>query len=291
MRLLQQVVVPLSLTANDDALLRYAGFVARLGVTREFHFLHVLDQPGLRPDDRRCVLAIDRIAQKIDQGFRESSDNLQITCEVRGGNPATTILDFAHDRGAQTILMGAGQGDYRKTAGNLARNGEFSVWFVPESFTGGITRILAPVDFSERTCESLSVAALVGRLSGLEECLAYPIKPGLHPAAQDGGVELRQFLAGVNSHGLGIVPVSVGTQPFGGAVVQCARRQSADLVVLGRSRCSDGSDEEISSLLMDSTVPFLIVRPGFAPAVLPHRLRTQERQGVETDSEVSSSPL
>ena len=66
MGLLQRVVIPLSLTESDEKVLRYASMVARLSVSREFHFVHVLDRQKLRADDRETVVAIDRIAWLVE---------------------------------------------------------------------------------------------------------------------------------------------------------------------------------------------------------------------------------
>jgi nucleotide-binding universal stress UspA family protein len=288
------MVVPLSLTEADRDVLRYAGLVARLGVSREFHFVHVLAQQGLRPEDRECVNAIDRVAWQVDEYFRDYPENLQVTCEVRGGLRLDRLLEFMRDRGAYSMLVGTGrsESDQSSTAVQLALSGRCSVWAVPPKFSGQIARILAPVDFSEPTCESLSLAALLGRLSGLDDCLALPV--GDHqswPVAVDGGTALQQFLRGVNTHGLSIVPVSAagGDQPISQAIVNCARRYSADLIVLGLSQSRAETERISSSVLSQSTVPVLLVRPTVTPRELAPVISEQDQLGQEKSSPASST--
>ena len=271
MRRFQRVTVGLSLTASDFDVLRYANLIARLGISREFQFLHVLPEQASAP--LQCVEATRRISSLISARFEPYPEDLLVSGTVKVGDCQTQLLDFVRERESRLVLIAnrESSGWPSTFATWLARSGACSVWTVPSTAKGRIARILTLVDFSEYSEESLSLAAALARLSDLEECLALHVDDDLSPVFRDldhrgtsfgeqGLTAFSQFLKSVNTHGQAIIPLMERDADLSKAVVDSIRRQGVDLVVI--STTGNGRFENAASrIVAESPVPVLLVQP------------------------------
>jgi hypothetical protein len=278
------VTVSLSLTASDLDVLRYANLIARLGISREFHFVHV--HPDNDSESAVSSAATIRVSNLVAARFEPYPDDLLVTETVRSGDWYSQLRELIRERESHLVLI-AGTESTRRTASvarRLAQRGVCSVWTVPASANGRIGRILTLVDFSNHAGDSLSLAAGLARLSGLEECFALHVGEG--PAAcrlngsddqsdhwRDGLSAFSEFLKSVNSHGQAIIPLLEQARDLPGTVVESARRQAADLVVIGPTLSGRFSDDSLR-ILDESPVPVLMVQPEAALRMIEPAGRT-----------------
>lgn len=267
LRRFQRVTVSLSLTASDLDVLRYANLIARLGISLEFHFVHVLSRRAA--DSSEHGEASRRMSHLIAARFEPYPDDLQVVETVRSGDRLAQLLESVQERESRLVLV-AGQESLvgsSSLAAGLAQSGACSVWSVPGSSKGRVARILTLIDFSGNSHESLSLAAGLARLSDLEECLALhvgersPFHRGVGEKLPESGLAaFNDFMKTVNTYGQTIIPLIEQDSDLPRAVVESIRRQGADLVVIGPS--SNGRFDEVASrILVESPVPVLLVQP------------------------------
>lgn len=275
MRSFQTITVGLSLTASDVDVLQYAALVARLGVTREVRFVHVAasgrssELPLGRQD------ALTRLESLVAGRFDASDCDLRISCQVVEGTRADALVDFVTARDSDLILLGHRQQHRRRNslAQRLATVAPCSVWTVPRRAPTRITKILAPVDFSEHSADSLSQATAISCLNGIDECLALHVSspPTVEGSdAADNAARLpqhqhfTQFLKPVNAHGVDIHTRLVHSPQVAPAILNCARQTAADLIVLSTRGAGPGDSSPLgtvaSQVLLESDVPVLAVR-------------------------------
>src|SRR5262245_22499102 len=93
--------------------------------------------------------------------------------EVAAGDVLDTILKIAAAHRTDLILVGhATQNRRRSLARRLAMQAPCSVWMIPDQHPASVCRILAPIDFSRISADSLNVATAICEATGLDECLA-----------------------------------------------------------------------------------------------------------------------
>lgn len=275
MSMFQRVTVALSMTEADADVLRYAARVAKLGVSTEFCFVHVvtpMQKPVMGAD---AVALRKQLESAVQEHFGQPVEGLKITSEVREGIRVDTLIEFVMEHESDLILLGhrKNRSGQRSLARRLAMITPCSVWMVPEGSAPQISRILAPVDFSEHSADSLSQAAMIARLTGLQECLA------LHVFFDDSTIrydehldevrgnelaKFEEFQIGVNTHGVALEPLFDESPNVAKAILRCAEKYSADLIVMstrGRSRAAAillGS--ATAQTMVESKIPVLAVK-------------------------------
>lgn len=284
MRRFQRVTVSLSLTASDFEVLRYANLIARLGISREFHFVHVYSDDD--PDLRHSSAATLRVSNLVAARFEPYPDDLLVTETVRAGDRYSQLRNLVRERESHLVLIAATESTRKvpSVARRLAQSGVCSVWTVPSTAKGQLGRILALVDFSNHAGDSLSLAAGLARLSGLDECLALHVGEGTATVRLNGSDDLSanwrdelsafsEFLKSVNTHGQAIIPLLEQAQDLPGTVVESARRQAVDLVVVGPSLSGRFSDDSLK-ILDESPISVLMVQPEAALQMIESAGRT-----------------
>lgn len=272
---LQTITVGLSLTGNDVDILRYAAVVARLGVTRELRFVHVVASDGLTDRPFSPAEARDRLESLVSTHFEARDFDLSVSCHVVEGAGAESLANFVTQRDSELILLGRGrQVEPRNSpVHRLATAETCSIWTVPCIAPRRITRILAPVDFSENSADSLSQAAAISCLHGLDECLALKVNVPAIVCASDRPHEdeygptrqqFREFLKPVNTHGVDIVTRVIHDALTVPAILSYARQHAVDLIVLSTRGDGPGESDALgavtSRVLLQSDIPVLAVR-------------------------------
>src|SRR5690606_10364942 len=123
-----------------------------------------------------------------------------------------------------------------------------SVWMAPGGSPARLGRILAPVDYSERSADALRVAAALAARAGLRELTALHVYFDTARVGFEGGeqvLEARQreefdrFVAGLDTQGVAVIPRFVNESNAAHAITRTAGEIGADLIVLatrGRTR-------------------------------------------------------
>lgn len=269
-----KVIVPLALTTDDDCLLRYAAGLASLGIAKDFRFIHVVTpQEATRndlPAERDKVMA-----KAVTSAFGANSPVAVNYRVMQGPNRIDSLVHFALAEKSDLILLGhrKNRTGQRSLARRLAMITPCSVWMVPQDFAAETRRILAPIDFSQPSADSLSLATAVARINAIPECLAVHvffdesvIRYDEHEEIVRGEEEaaFARFMATIDTHGVPVRPLFVESINVGQAILREAEERNADLIVIstrGHSRAATvllGS--ATSQVMAESKVPVLAVK-------------------------------
>jgi SulP family sulfate permease len=275
MRSFQRVTVGLSLTEHDADVLRYAALVARLGASTHFDFLHVVTDVHQPPNGINQEEYLARMHAEVERHFGPASDDWTRSVHVREGVRVDEFLEFIDETDSQLVLLGHRRirSGARSLANRLAMIGSASVWLVPEGAPPRISRILAPIDFSENSADSLAQAAAIAALSNLDQCYALHVAFDPSTVRYDEHInEIRhreqaafqEFLKPVNRHGVECIPLFDESSNVASAILRTAHQRDADLIVMstrGRSRAASILLGSVTAqTLTASPVPILVVK-------------------------------
>ncbi|MGM0574123.1 MAG: universal stress protein [Myxococcota bacterium] len=267
--------------------------------------LHVGEQRGQPREWRDLLSAVGQVGALADVESRarealgprleafceaalaESPDQLRLTRAVRVGEPADEILVEAAEVGARMIFCGlTGRGAFREllvgsTTSRLVRESDVPVCMVPRAAeAAGVRTILAPVDLSDCSLQSLRMALELARDLTARVVLLHALtlpdvrvhdemsvivdRESEQQARRRRMEEVATFLhdAGVGRDAFADVDLQRG--PADEAILESAHRHGADLVCMGTHghrglhKLFLGSTTE--KVLRRSSVPVLTVR-------------------------------
>jgi SulP family sulfate permease len=289
----QDTILALSLTDSDEGLLRYAALVARQSVFERLHVVHVA--PAVRRGAAPVADAESYVARLREAVSRHFDAPADLSYEVVAGHRLDQILGVAIERRADLILLGHRRqhGGRRALARRLAMVSPCAIWMVPEGSPDRVDAILAPVDFSSHSADSLSEATGLAEAFGLASCLALHVFFDPSTLRYDEHVEavrgeqrqaFDQFIAPVACHGIPVDPVFEESSRTAQAIIRVAQRHEANLIVMGtrgRSTAAAILLGSVTSQTMARTpVPLLAIkhfgsRMSMFEALLNHRFWEQ----------------
>ena len=260
MALFRRILLPLSGRETDKGLLCYAAMLSRVLGSPDIRCLHVARDPDsgvLRAEFER------RIAHAIP-GSR---------CDFVEGDILDSILATAADYQADLILIGhASRRRRRSLARRLAGEAPCSVWMAPEGSAATIRRILVPIDFSQRSADTLAAATALAAAAGLDECFALHVDFNDvlvsfdefdELLAEDRDRAFGLFIAPIDLHDVWVKPIFVDSARVAEAIVRAAAEQTCDLIVMGtRGRSPSAAvllGSETEQCIMTTGTPLLAV--------------------------------
>lgn len=284
----QKIVVPLSMTESDRCLLRYAALVSSLGVTCEVRFVHVITPARAEATAVTAGDMLRQMRQEVDRYFGQPTEGVAVECSVLEGARIDRLVEFSIEHRADVILLGhrKSRTGRRSLAQRLAMITPSSVWLAPEASPPKIQRILAPIDFSEHSADSLSLATALARLLGIDACEALHVFFDESTIRYDERVEqfrgretraFNDFVARVNTHNVAVDPVFVESSQVASAILARAAQTRADLIVMstrGRSPAAAILLGSVTAQVMaEAPVPVLAFKHFGAPLNLFEALR------------------
>lgn len=282
-----RAAVALSLTEPDVELLRYCAIVADLDGCEQFDFVHAIaadcqaETIGDAHDLER------KMRDEIRAHFVAEAPDVKTSVHVRQGARIDALIAFIAEHESDLILLGHRKmrSGRRSLARRLAMVAPCSVWMVPEGAPARISRVLAPIDFSDHSAASLSMATRIAQLRGLTECLAVHVFFDPSTIRYDEHVEevrgteqeaFDRFIETVDCHGVQVTPLFEESANVAHGILRTAERSAADLIVMstrGRSRASAILLGSVTSqVLMESQVPTLAVKQFGAQLDVLHAL-------------------
>ncbi|RZU29662.1 nucleotide-binding universal stress UspA family protein [Edaphobacter modestus] len=194
------------------------------------------------------------------------------------------------------ILVGhsASHNPRRSLARSLVRKALCSVWLFPNKAPVKLRCIVAPIDLSDHSADSLKEAIYIAILAGLREVTTLHVYFDPTTVTYNGREtqmlrkdehEVASFLQRFDPHGLRIVPRSIEESNVAHAIHRVCTEQGADLIVMGtRGRSAAASillGSQTERTLMKSKIPVLAVRHfgarrGLLDVLLHNRLRHGE---------------
>ncbi len=301
MKTLEHITVGLTMTDSDSHLLSYAAMLVSMGIGRKLEFVHVA-VPGHASELAADPVAIRQEMQlQVTQHFGDALHHIETDFHVVEGVRVDALLEFLERIESELILLGHRRNrcGKRSLARRLAMISPASVWMVPEQVPCRINRVLAPIDFSSHSADSLSIATGVSHLAGLSECLALNVFFDSSTVRYDEKAdqirgneqrEFEQFVRPVNTHDIVVTPVFEEASNVSRAILRLAEEQGCDLIVMNtRGRSAAASillGSETSQTMMESEIPVLAVKHRGARLNLFQVLKNPEfwaRSGPKTN--------
>ncbi len=313
---MSQPVQPHILLATDfsQSAVRAQEYAAYLGarLSARLTVLHVVDCPQWlesHPDVASFLVRVQREVEQRLEGVRMAyeSHDLKVAVRLVKGIPSAQIHVAAADTGAELVVLGAqgSSGSDGTLLGNVAERVTKTApcpvltvplpraedgSLLPSGGPIGIQRVLAPVDFSAPSLESLEYAIQLAQRLNATLTLVHIIEPAYQdpgvgsgeksqPAFARGEGRLGELIALIKSFGLPGDAMIRGGNPVD-AILACAQEHRSDVIVMGThgrrgfARLRFGSVAEM--VLRLTTCPVITVRsPRFQPGhrrVLPHSM-------------------
>jgi nucleotide-binding universal stress UspA family protein len=271
----RHLMVGLSRTDADAALIRYAAMVARLGTAAEVRFVHVLPSPTDSAAAHSHDPALADIEAAVREHFTAVPETVHVYHEVLKGPLMDRLLAYTAEQEVDVLLLGHRRDHPLRyaLARRLAMKAPCSVWLCPEGSPGTLKRILVPIDFSEHAADALQVATSMAKLVGQSECQALHVYFNEARATYEEydqvlrGQEwqaFEQFITPLNLHGVVVRPLFEEGASAARIINRVAAREGCDLVVMatrGRSRSAAillGSVTE--ETIVETSVPLLVVK-------------------------------
>lgn len=287
------VTVPLALNHEDNDLLLYAANLAKRGIGKEFNFVHVITEQDRKQNAHPAKALKQRMADEVARHFgTEQKVNF---FAIPGTNRMDELVQFSVEIDSDLILLGhrTHRADQRSLARHLAMITSCSVWMVPEGYGTEIKNILAPIDFSAPSADSLLQATELAKLNNLSECLALHVffDPSVIRYEEHDSIVLGQeeaafesFISSIDTKGIKVKPLFEESSNVAHAVLRQAEQYNVDLIVIstrGRSEAATillGS--ATSQVMTDSKIPVLAVKHfgdqmGVVDALLASRFWTR----------------
>ncbi|WP_083960452.1 SulP family inorganic anion transporter [Methylomonas lenta] len=267
-----RVVIPLALTEHDNYLLRYAAQLTKSGIVGQPHFVFVETQqarahlqPGIDP--------AKQMKQVVQQAFGSlEKATYQI---VKAQSRLDTLVGYVFKNKIDLVLLGhQDHGNaHHSLAQRLAMLCGCSVWMVPENFDSRIQRIIAPIDFSPVSADSLTQAAAIAAQYKVPEILAIHVyddesvvRYEEHELIKRGEEKVRfaEIMGSVDTHGVRINPLFMESIKAAEEILTEAANYQADLIVIstrGHSKAASillGS--VTSSVMSDAKIPVLAIK-------------------------------
>ena len=241
--------------SEDETVLQYASMICQVVQPEVVHFMHIaetLDLPNELFDEsgRQSLVASYReiLAQRVGAQFK-ASEGSAIEFQVSEGGPLVEMLHGAKTNDIDLIIVG-----YRhkaeggsKLPERLARKAPCSVLVVPEGTQPTIENMLVATDFSDHSADALNAAIAFGSSSGINELIClhiYAVPPAHYKIGKTfdefdaimrshAAENYERFIAGIDLKGLTVRPVFTHKKKPGYGILEIAKEEQADLVIIG----------------------------------------------------------
>lgn len=270
------VTVALAMTREDEGLLRYAAQLAKLGIGKEFHFVHVITPYEKNHSASSAKASANTLAEHVRPYFSNLLQAVKMDYRAMdGSNRIDSLVQFSLATQSDLILLGhrKNRTGQRSLPRRLAMITNCSVWMVPEESTASIQRILVPVDFSDPSADSLSEATGLAHIGNIPECLALHvffdesvIRYDEHEDIVRGeeAVAFADFMSRIDTHGVTVKPAFEEGFNIAHAILRKAEEYNADLIVINTRGHSKAAamllGSTTSQVMAQAKIPVLAIK-------------------------------
>lgn len=272
MKRYRRMMVCLSCTDDDAALIQYAGIPAKLDTLDEIRFVHVV--PGVGELKEAAATARAYVESTVAERVGETWPNTRIRCDVLSGPLLDRLIQYSAEEEIDLLMVGHRLSQPRRSAlgRRLAMKAPCSVWIVPEGTPSSIRRILVPCDFSQHSAEAASVAISLSRIADAECVALYVYLNESRAEYEEYEVLVRghedevlaKFLAPLDTSGVQVTPIFAEGMDVADVIQREAGRKQADMVVMSTRGRSPSAAVLLGSVteqvIIDSHVPMLAVK-------------------------------
>lgn len=267
------VLVPLALNHEDSGLISYAVNLAQKGLGQEFNFVHIITEADKQKNPRPAQTLKQQMQAEVQQRFE--SNSITHFHVIEGSNRMDELVQFSVTLNADLILLGhrKNREDQRSLARHLAMITRCSVWMVPENFAPKISNILAPIDFSAASADTINQAIGIAQRNNLTRCKALHVyfDPSVIRFEEHDAIALgketaafQELMAGIDSGNVVVEALFEESSNILHAIQHQAALQQSDLIVIstrGRSQAATILLGSITSqVMLESSIPVLAVK-------------------------------
>lgn len=258
-------LVALSGTEADRSLTAYARMIEKIGFARHYHFVHVRTPAQVADDPRSDAQVLEACDTLLKQAFdgAAATHSLHLVIGVR----VDSLIEFSCQQRCDVILLGhrRSRSGQRSLARRLAMVAPCSVWLVPEEAPVAISNVMAPIDFSDHSADSLRVAVSLAKSAGLRECSAVHVFSDPSTVRYDERIDeirrneqdsFRNFIAPIDLQGIEVEPTFMEANNMARAILHAAKLRDTDLLVMstrGRSRSASVLLGSVTAQVMSET--------------------------------------
>ncbi len=265
-------LAPLSMTRDDEEVIAYAKYLSDIDLCKRFSFVHVAPADASASSIEETSRSMRERVRKI---FGSDYEPYLHGCDVvKGSSRLDTLLEQGLERNSDLILLGHRRETTakRSLARRLAMMSHASVWMVPAGSRASIGKVVAPIDFSDASADSLGQAIGVARSTGasLEALHVYfdatVMRSEEHAELVDDKEQAAYagFMENIPRDGVRIFPVFKESSDPADAILREAEAAGADLIVIGtRGRTIAATlllGSVTSDVLANARIPVLAIK-------------------------------
>ena len=294
----RRILVPLSLTASDRTLLRYARMCIHLFEPARIDFVHVLGPAyvGAGQTGPTRQKALVEIEHSVSDLVGPAIGPCEVRREVLTGTRLDQLLTYSAEEQTDLIVLGhkLERSGRRSLARRLAMKAPCSMWLAPNGSPDRISKIVVPIDFSNQSAEALTTAAVIAKRLELPGCTALHVYYDQTAASfEEYDAVVREnfetafgsFVSRLETQGVVFERLFLEAPSVSRAVSHLAEQGKLDLIVMGsrgQSRSAAillGSESE--QVISETSVPVLVVkqpgeRIGLLQVLLDREFRTRQ---------------
>lgn len=286
----ERLLVGLKLNESDESTLQYAAKITRMAQSKKVYFVHIAETFDLPQSIKQKLpeavapvdeVAMDKLREVVETYFVDFHSSVEIDYVVREGNPLTELLQLAHQKWVDMVVVGKSTKAGRLLAEKVARKAPCSVCIIPRGAAALITKILTPIDFSEYSQEAMDVAiafASTARQQPNIYCLhVFSIPRGYSyyntpEVTKDFIKAMRlharkryiEFIRGFDLKGVPVSPLLEIGDHIPAIIAKIVKQENADLLVLGVRGMSNASaillGGTTEKLIRSTDVPLIVVK-------------------------------
>lgn len=271
----QRTLIAISGSIADRNIVEYAARLGELGFARHYHLVHVRTPSQTVDMDRQKQELMEYMEELLNSHFKCDRSAIATSCHVLEGDRIDKLIEFSVDQRCDLTLLGhrTERTGERRMARRLALVGPSSVLMLPELASPTISRIMAPVDFSDHSADSVQFAASIAKAAGLAECILTHVYSDTSSIRFDEHkIELEreernhfsQFISKIENYGVKLTPYLLEGNKIAESIVYAAKEHQSDLIVVntrGRSNAASILLGSVASqVLIQSPVAVLAVK-------------------------------
>lgn len=283
-----KLLIPLNLTALDDAAISYAAMVSTMTPSDKAHFLHV-KRPSEVPKDileeypqllnPELEDRMQRMKEVAGEKFHGHSET-KVVFDIQEGKPLDILLEQIVEKDIDLVLLGrkADAKETRQLPIKLARKAPCSVLVVPEGTKYSISNILVPVDFSDFCANAVELAVNIAKANGQTtiHCLhVYNLPIGYSKTGKseeefseimlnNAKKSYERFISKIDLKGIEVKPIFMLHDKPAQAIQNVVNENQIDMLVLGTRGRNAGAGLLLGSvtenIILHTRVPILAVK-------------------------------
>lgn len=275
----KKLMICLNLDEHDRYLVKYAGFISRMARSEEVRFVYVSDTFDI-PDDIKKIYpqlaspteaAVEERMKSVVGEYFNGHEGARVSFKALEGPLLGMLVSCTRDYDMDLLI--AGHHPNEAAAGNslsekLARKAFCSVLIIPRETRVYFDKILAAVDFSNHSFNTLDVGSAFAKAAGLDTLHilnTFKVPKGYYKTGKtyeefadvmlnNAKSKLRRLLPKADLKSVGVKPHFKNSANVVQGIQQAADEIDAGLVVVG----ARGRSGDISAILLGSITEGLI---------------------------------